>query len=1281
MIHHIKRATRHLIFWSLMASALGLLTVRVLLSVIDGYKNELAAEISKQVNAPVTIGHLKTHIHGFKPQLALEDIAILPATAGDKKNMPTIQLKQMRLGINLIDLVLNRDVLSSSSITLVGAKITVKKQIDGSIAIVGLKAGSGQPWWLLQGRKYQVLQSTVIWQDEQKHGKSLIFDDVNIMIQNDGDRHRVNILMNLAKKQGKQLSVVLDVKGNIFEPAAIQGTGFIEGKAINLPEWITVDLPMTLNIKSGSSDFKVWTNWQHSQLVSLTGEVDAQQLHMSRQHKADFIARHFSTRFFWNRQDYQWQLDVEQFLLETATKKYPASAFSVSAVSDENQQLHKIALSSPQIDVQKFASLTEFFVPLVDEHVKLLNQAQAKGQLEHLVLLADLDNQLLAVDGRFTQLSLSPIANFPGVENFTGQINGNEQQGSVWINTENAQIKYPDLFRSPLPVSKLKGWLTWQQTADNWTLASSLLTVHTPDINSKSRLQLIIPKTEQPVFMDLQTAFSAKDMSKAPTYYPTKIMSKTLVDWLDHAFIGGTLTKGDFLFYGNLKDFPFEKGEGVFEVLFHAKQLELLYHPDWPHLNNLEGDVLFTKDELHVQLNQGNSDKITIKQAKVDIPSLSKGEMVLVDGEFTAAIADTLTFLQKTPLDLSIDKVSTAITPQGNTEASLKLTVPLEDYIPVKVDGAAKLNNASLTVNSLDLLVDKINGILKFNEQGIYSDKIDAVALTYPVRINIESDKKQTTIHATGQASIAELQKQFKMSGWSIAKGATDYQLKLQLPYGDKPSELNMQTMLAGISLDLPSDLAKTSAQQRLLSLDFSLVDKPLLPIRINYDNKLKAALNVDTKQRHIDSGYLLVGSGNVGKTPDTGITLEINREQLALQEWLNVAFAMTDANSDATPTASSINEIKVRSNSSLWKKTPLGLFDLSLKPNGKQWQGTLNSQFAKGKLNIPFDLKGTNRLILNMDELDLSLLKQLNNKNTDHAFEPLLVSENIPLLTLNSQKTRWQNIELGQLNLVAERTANGISYKNITLNGDKQKLTLSGEWQIKGKQSITQAQGHLDMLRADELFKQFDISNDFSKTSGVADFKISWQGAPQQFSIANLQGQLDLELKEGRILSVEPGFGRILGVLAVGQWIKRLQLDFSDIYEEGLSFNNITGHFDLTNGKAHTDNLIVDAVPAKITIIGDTDLVHQSVNCTIMVVPKSADAVPIAGTIMGKVASFIGQSLTGKDQDGFFFGSQYLVKGEWGKMQVIPHHENDGVLKKTWNGLTDFSWLNQQKD
>jgi uncharacterized protein YhdP len=152
-----------------------------------------------------------------------------------------------------------------------------------------------------------------------------------------------------------------------------------------------------------------------------------------------------------------------------------------------------------------------------------------------------------------------------------------------------------------------------------------------------------------------------------------------------------------------------------------------------------------------------------------------------------------------------------------------------------------------------------------------------------------------------------------------------------------------------------------------------------------------------------------------------------------------------------------------------------------------------------------------------------------------------------------------------------------------------------------------------------------------------------------------------------------------VLGILAMAQWIKRLQLDFSDVYKEGLSFNSIKGRFDLSKGKALTHNLVVDAVPAKITLSGDTDLINHTVDHIVDVTPKSAEALPIAGTIMSKVAAFVAKSLTGAEHQGFFFGSQYLVRGRWDDVQISSLHENDGILQKTWNGITDFPWLNQQ--
>jgi hypothetical protein len=77
-----------------------------------------------------------------------------------------------------------------------------------------------------------------------------------------------------------------------------------------------------------------------------------------------------------------------------------------------------------------------------------------------------------------------------------------------------------------------------------------------------------------------------------------------------------------------------------------------------------------------------------------------------------------------------------------------------------------------------------------------------------------------------------------------------------------------------------------------------------------------------------------------------------------------------------------------------------------------------------------------------------------------------------------------------------------------------------------------------------------------------------------------------------------------------------------------------------------------------------------------ISVIPKSSDAVPIAGTIVGGIATVVTQTLTGEYEAGYYLRSKYQVKGKWNNLNIIPLHEQDGLLKKTWQGLTDFSWI-----
>ncbi|MGR8979902.1 MAG: YhdP family protein [Gammaproteobacteria bacterium] len=1279
MLHHITRATRHLIFWSLIAVAVGMTGIRLILSGIEDYKARLTSRVSVILDTPVSIGHLGAAMRGFRPELVLSDIDVSSTVS---RGSPAIQLKEIRMGIDLLEMVISRNILASSWVTLVGAKLSIKRKLDGSFAIVGLKAGDSEPLWLLQGSKYEVLHSDITWQDEQKNGRPLTFESVDMAVINEGDRHRFNVLMRLPEKYGDALRVSMDFKGNVFKPADLQGRAYMEGENIRLPEWVTVDLPLDVNLSSGSGDFKFWAEWRHSKLISLSGAAQLNNLDLKRQETGKLPIEHLTSQFQLTMNDKRWRLDVPRFLLETpdsstkAVKKWPDAVFSIAGWSDGPGLPERVSLYAESLDLHEFSLIAQFFLPASDKKGKLLRQAQVKGFLRDFSLFAVPDEKTFAVNGEFSNVSLVSLLSAPGFGNLTGQIRGDDKAGTLRLETHKATLSSA-LFREPLAVDRLSGMLHWLQKPDEWLLSSSELALDSLSFKSKNRVQLTIAKTDGQAFMDFQSSFVADDASQISHYQPVKIMDEEVVDWLDHAFIKGRVSKGGLLFYGNLTDFPFTDGSGVFEAFLDVDQLEMNYHPDWPHLTGMGGEVLFYQDSFSATLHRGSSNDLSVRQAQVSISSLQNSPQVSIRGDMEGDIGRALGYLQKTPLKSRVDKLVEATSSEGKTLVDLDLKLPLRTGADVIVSGSATLNNAKITVNSLNLPVNQVNGLLRFNTGGIYSETIKAHTLGHPIRAVIESDGRTTRVNVDGHAAVKELEAQFKMPWWQLAEGETDYRLQLRLPYEEASPELYVESNLEGIALNLPASLVKTREQKKPFSLTFDLADKFYLPVVLNYDDKLKAAVKIDIDKQTILSGNILVGEGEVFQRREPGIGFEINSEKLALQDWLS--FALADSASGGL--IDDVKEVKLHAGRAFWRDAELGGLDLELKKDIDYWEGRLDSAIAKGGVKLPVNPKGAGRMRLDFETLELSYLDRFKSARniSESASSPDSAPDFFPILSVTSKQTLWQSVPLGRFLMETERIPNGLIFKRFELIDADQKLSATGDWKVTGSQSLTEFKGSLELPKGDGLFSKLGISNNLADTRGTVNFNLNWQAPPYRFALEDLKGQLDVAFKSGRILGIEPGFGRVLGILAMAQWLKRIQLDFSDVYREGLSFNSIKGHFDLAGGKAVTHNLIVDAVPAKINLSGETDLINQTVDYIVDVTPKSAEAVPIAGTIMGKVAALVAKSLTGEEQEGFFFGSQFLVKGDWKNAQIRSLHENEGLLQKTWNSITDFPWLKQQ--
>jgi uncharacterized protein YhdP len=113
---------------------------------------------------------------------------------------------------------------------------------------------------------------------------------------------------------------------------------------------------------------------------------------------------------------------------------------------------------------------------------------------------------------------------------------------------------------------------------------------------------------------------------------------------------------------------------------------------------------------------------------------------------------------------------------------------------------------------------------------------------------------------------------------------------------------------------------------------------------------------------------------------------------------------------------------------------------------------------------------------------------------------------------------------------------------------------------------------------------------------------------------LGRASGTLELQADDGQLLTVQPGAGRVLGLLSVAALPRRLRLDFHDVTDKGLSFDSLHGSFDVKSGNAHTQNLLLRGPTADIGIVGRVGLGDRDYDQTAVVTGDVGSALPIAG-------------------------------------------------------------------
>ncbi|MCB1826095.1 MAG: hypothetical protein KDJ54_16565, partial [Candidatus Competibacteraceae bacterium] len=278
--------------------------------------------------------------------------------------------------------------------------------------------------------------------------------------------------------------------------------------------------------------------------------------------------------------------------------------------------------------------------------------------------------------------------------------------------------------------------------------------------------------------------------------------------------------------------------------------------------------------------------------------------------------------------------------------------------------------------------------------------------------------------------------------------------------------------------------------------------------------------------------------------------------------------------------------------------------------------QVELESNELAGRLTLPDQPTPTQPI-----NAALQRLSWRQELEKDAVARPSVASDprHLPPLVLTASEFRLDDKALGRLRVVVMPMEGGVRLSEMDLNSEWQHFTASGEWHWTLAGQLAQLRAALWSRALGATLAAFGYQ-DIGIAGGETEAKLraEWKGELPDFTLERMDGSLKFQIDSGQLLNIDPGLGRVVGLFSLQNILRRLSLDFSDLFQPGTSFDRITGEFVFKHGQAFTDDLTVEAPAARIDIQGRTGLRDHDYDQQITVTPNLGGALPVAGALAG---------------------------------------------------------------
>jgi len=1266
-----NQITRFALFGAVLLLLAGgglLLTLRYwILPDIERYHDNISAMVSQVVGQPVNIGKIEAGWQGIRPHLSFTDVLIL-----DKQGKTLLALRQ-------VDNVVSwRTALTGQvrlhSLEIVQPDLLVKRDAQGLLHVAGMMMSSnipGQPAdhrladWLLHQNHIVVRDARITWQDEQRAAPPLILNQVNMLIENSGRRHRFSLLAQPPAELSAQLDLRGDFSGATFDNFnAWRGELYTQLDYVDVAAWNTW-VPLPIAPKRGTGALRGWLGVEKGKINEITADLalaDIQTQLADDLPLLDVIK--LRGRVEWHDVARGFEISTRKLSLQMNNDLVlqPVDLYLRYADATDKQPASG-AVRINTLDIDSFISLTHF-LPLTSSLKQQLAKYAPQGRISNVQAKwrGDFDTLLnYEIKARFDGLSIQRAGNIPGFTRLSGQVDGNDTSGTLSLNTRNSVVDAPLIMPEPLAFDSLIAQLSWQKRDRGMEVKLHKVSVANADL-AGDLFGSYQSLPQSPGQIDLTVHLTRAAVRQTARYIPLVALNSEAHNWIRNALVDGQADDFNLRLKGNLNDFPFEGDRnGLFQIRARATGVIVEYAKGWPRVENAVAKLVIQGKRLEVTAPTAMTVGGSLQNISVVLPDIKSPDLLLqVRGESVGETKYGLDFIQKSPVRGYIDGLTDNITSSGNGNLNLQVDIPLRGSKSAVVLGRYHFFDNEVSLGKSVPTLHKVNGDLLFSESSVNMKDAAMQVLGGSATLTVQSNKGSAVIaKVVGRANIDVLREEAPHSMLNYLHGSSDWESEITVL--NKQISMQLTSNLVGLASDLPAPFAKRANEIIPLRLEMNSMttQQDLLSVQYGKLFSAKFLRSDEGGERVVKRGT--VNFGNAGKWAEKdGMWLVGTMPHLSLEGW----GALVSASDGLTPVSIAGADLMIQ------KISGYGYMADDVRINARNVNGTVVALLAAKSINgeVSWHPQGNGKFAARLKYLSLELDRDENGKKRNTVTPFNAIKKNIagtkhPALDLAVGSVTLNGKNLGKLELFAQQHELDWLLERLIITNPDGELTADGKWQMAPSGEQTQVNLKLEISDAGKILGRFGYPNNVKDGSGKLEGAFSWSGAPAEFSYATLDGTLKLSTTKGQFLKIDPGMGKLLSILSLQALPKHIALDFTDVFSTGFKFDSINGVAQVKNGVMTTDDFKIEGSAAKVTMRGQVDLNHETQNMRVRILPTLGNTASLlsafaAGPAVG-IGVFIANKILREPLDKLM-SFEYNITGTWAN----PNVEKVGVSK-----------------